>query len=70
MRLAEFGFGTLITIIIVFIIAVLIFQLIWNAVMPGVFGCKEISFWQVIGLLILSNILFGGHCNSSAWANY
>ena len=28
--------------------------------MPGIFGWREISFWQALGLLALCRILFGG----------
>jgi hypothetical protein len=38
--------------------------------MPDIFGTKQIGFWHSVGLLILANILFGGHCNSIAFANY
>lgn len=62
MSLSFFG---LIFLIIVFIIVILITQLIWNMVMPDVFGIKEIDFWQTFGLLILSGIFFGGHCNAT-----
>lgn len=33
---------------------------LWNWLMPGLFGWHLISFWQAVGLLILSKILFGG----------
>ena len=33
---------------------------LWNWLVPGVFGGHTISFWQALGLLILSKILFGG----------
>jgi len=32
---------------------------LWNLVMPPVFGLHAISFWQALGLLVLSRILFG-----------
>jgi len=35
-------------------------QLLWNVLMPEIFGLKIISFWQAFGLLLLSKILFGG----------
>lgn len=38
-----------------------IFQWIWNAVIPDVFGLKKITLWQTLGILILASILFGGH---------
>jgi hypothetical protein len=33
---------------------------LWNALMPGIFAVRAISFWQALGLLVLSKILFGG----------
>ena len=34
-------------------------MLLWNAVMPVVFGLSKITFWQAIGLNLLGSILFG-----------
>jgi hypothetical protein len=31
---------------------------LWNALMPRIFGLTEITFWQAIGLNLLSSILF------------
>jgi hypothetical protein len=33
---------------------------LWNWLMPGLFGWHAISFWQALGLLVLSRIFFGG----------
>jgi Ca2+/H+ antiporter, TMEM165/GDT1 family len=33
---------------------------LWNALMTGIFAVRAISFWQALGLLVLSRILFGG----------
>jgi len=33
---------------------------LWNRLMPGLFGLHVLSFWQALGLLILSKILFTG----------
>ena len=33
---------------------------LWNWLMPALFGWHLIGFWQALGLLILSKILFGG----------
>ncbi len=33
---------------------------LWNGILPDLFGWHTITFWQGIGLLILSRILFGG----------
>lgn len=32
---------------------------LWNWLLPGLFGVPAISFWQAIGLFLLSRILFG-----------
>jgi hypothetical protein len=32
---------------------------LWNCLMPTLFGLHLISFWQAIGLLVLSKVLFG-----------
>ena len=33
---------------------------LWNWLMPALFGWRLITFWQAVGVLILSKILFGG----------
>lgn len=53
-------------IIIVLIIAALILgfgyviMYLWNWLMPAIFGLTTITFWQAIGLGLLSKLLFGG----------
>lgn len=32
---------------------------LWNRLMPPIFGLPAIGFWQALGLLVLSRILFG-----------
>jgi len=33
---------------------------LWNWLTPALFGWHVIGFWQAIGILVLSKILFGG----------
>jgi hypothetical protein len=33
---------------------------LWNWLLPSIFGWREVSFWQALGLLALCRILFGG----------
>jgi Ca2+/H+ antiporter, TMEM165/GDT1 family len=33
---------------------------LWNWLMPSLFGLPAITFWQAVGLLALSWLLFGG----------
>jgi hypothetical protein len=32
---------------------------LWNAILPSTVGWHEITYWQALGLLILTKILFG-----------
>jgi hypothetical protein len=33
---------------------------LWNWLLPPIFGWREITLWQAVGLLALCRILFGG----------
>lgn len=33
---------------------------LWNWLLPSLFGAHRIGFWQAIGILVLSKLLFGG----------
>jgi hypothetical protein len=48
---------------------------LWNWLVPVLFSGPIISFWQTLGLLILSKILFGGfrgrhHHNGPPWRHH
>lgn len=51
-------------IAIVAIVAIAVFGFVvmglWNWLMPDLLGLRPITFWQALGLVILSKILFGG----------
>jgi len=34
-------------------------KLLWNWLLPPLFGWREVTFWQALGLLVLCRILFG-----------
>lgn len=34
---------------------------LWNWLLPSLFGWRQITFWQGLGILALCRILFGGH---------
>lgn len=38
-----------------------IVRLLWNWLLPPLFGWRLITFWQALALLVLCRILFGGH---------
>ncbi len=33
---------------------------LWNSLMPAIFGLRVITYWQALGLMVLSWILFRG----------
>ena len=57
------GCGTLILILLgvvaVLALAPLVIMLLWNWLMPSIFGLCTIGYWQALGLDLLSGCLFG-----------
>jgi hypothetical protein len=53
-----FFFFALMALIMVFLIGGLVMWL-WNAILPKVLSVQPITYWQAVGLLVLSRILFG-----------
>jgi hypothetical protein len=35
-------------------------MLLWNWLMPEIFGLTTISYWQAVGLIVLARLIFGG----------
>jgi hypothetical protein len=52
-------FAPLIVIAIMTVVGVVVMSL-WNWLMPSLFALKPLTFWQAIGLMVLSRLLFGG----------
>lgn len=56
--------GLGITVLIFVVIALFSFlfgwfiMLLWNALLPAIFGITTITYWQGVGLYLLTNILF------------
>lgn len=44
-------------------------MLLWNWLMPLLFGLTVITFWQSLGILVLSKILFGSGQHGHSWHN-
>ncbi|MDR2495706.1 MAG: hypothetical protein LBD21_01065 [Tannerellaceae bacterium] len=42
-------------------------MLLWNALLPDIFGLKTIDALQALGLLALARILFGGFGGAHRW---
>ena len=45
---------------LIFLAVTWIVMSLWNCILPEVLGVKSITFWQAMGILVLSKILFGG----------
>ncbi len=60
----RFWFGKAVMILVFCTAFVMLFSYIvmrlWNGILPDVLGVKIISFWQAMGILVLSKILFSG----------
>jgi hypothetical protein len=39
---------------------------LWNWLLPSLFGWRQITFWQALGILALCRILFGGFRSHSS----
>jgi hypothetical protein len=63
------GFLTLLVIVAVFSCAAM---LIWNVLMPDIFGLPTLNIWQTLGLLLLCRIFFGsvGPKHFGHWAGH
>ena len=53
-----------IKILLTIVVAVIVFGFVtmhlWNWLLPAIFGLRQITFAEALGLLVLSKILFGG----------
>ena len=64
----------LFVILAVLVIGYVVMSL-WNWLIPAIFNGPAISFYQALGILVLSKILFGGfkkgghcaHCHGGGW---
>jgi hypothetical protein len=65
MRMKFLKFGV-IAIAAVFVFAFIVMSL-WNWILPSATGWHPITYWQALGLLVLSKILFGGFRFGPPW---
>ena len=60
----RFWFGKAVMILVFCTAFIMLFSFIvmslWNGILPDVLGVKTITFWQALGILVLSKILFSG----------
>jgi hypothetical protein len=53
------GVGVVVAVVVGALVVGVAVMLLWNWLMPAVFGLPAIGFWQAVGLLVLSKLLFG-----------
>ena len=46
-----------------FLVKPAILMLLWNAVIPGMFGLATLSYWSAMAIYVISRILFGNNKN-------
>ena len=73
-RYWKFGLGFGILFFGLVMLGGLAVMVLWNHLMPAVFGANEVNFGQALGLLVLARLLTGGfgrwgggHCG---WGGY
>jgi len=59
-KVAELIAAILAALIAIFIASIVTF-LLWNAIIPSLFGLPVITIWQALGLFILCDTLFKGN---------
>jgi len=47
-------------VIVASVVLGLVVEHLWNWLMPALFGLHTITYWQAVGLFVLSKILLGG----------
>jgi hypothetical protein len=58
------GFLTVVGLLILLVMLLgLPLQILWNWLMPSIFGLKYITFWEAVGLNTISSILFKSNIN-------
>ena len=54
----------IVSLVVSVVITIFFTLMLWNGVMPSVFGVKKMDLGQTFALLILAGIFFGGSCNA------
>lgn len=52
-------FLVLVVLALLFVVTWLL-KWLWNITIPGIFGLREIVYWEAFRLIIICSILFGG----------
>ncbi|MBU2491987.1 MAG: RnfABCDGE type electron transport complex subunit D [Bacteroidetes bacterium] len=60
--------GVLLAIVFAFVFGYFV-MLLWNWLMPEIFGLPAVTYWQAVGIIILSRLIFGGLGNNHSDKN-
>ena len=69
LRALKFVLFAVLFVVVLFVLGFVVMGL-WNWLMPTIFGWKSIGYWQALGLIVLSKILFGGFRGSGGRGGY
>jgi len=58
-RRFKFVIGAPIAVAAILLLVSYVVMLLWNYLIPGIFGYSVITFWQAMGLFVLCKLLFG-----------
>jgi len=53
------GFVMLVLIVVVVLLVGYLVMLLWNTILTDVLAVNSLNYWQALGILLLSRILFG-----------
>lgn len=70
---ARWILGAILIIPVVIAVAALlglVVMQLWNALVPELFHGPSLGYWQAVGLLVLSRLLFGGLRGRGGWRGH
>jgi hypothetical protein len=50
--------GIVFAVLFAFVFGIVV-KLLWNALMPAIFGLGTITYWQAVGIVVLARLVFG-----------
>ena len=59
-NLFKFRFAGVVIMLVMFAVFGVVVMLLWNGILPGLFGFPMLNYWRAIGILLLARILVGG----------
>ena len=61
------GIAALLVMLLLLALLGIVVMLLWNWLVPGLFHGPTLGYWQALGLLVLSRLLFGGLRGHGHW---